>query len=56
MSSTPRTDALMGEPADILFAHACQLERELASMRHELKQCREECRVLIRTMEMERGR
>ena len=31
MSSTPRTDALIGEPADVLFAHACQLERELTT-------------------------
>jgi hypothetical protein len=31
MSSTPRTDALIGEPPDVLFAHACQLERELAA-------------------------
>jgi hypothetical protein len=29
MSSTPRTDALKHAPADVLFAHACQLERDL---------------------------
>lgn len=29
MSRTPRTDAIRHEPADVLFAHACQLEREL---------------------------
>lgn len=32
-SSTPRTDALISEPADVLFAHGCQLERELAAER-----------------------
>jgi hypothetical protein len=32
MSSTPRTDALIGQPADVLFAHACQLERDLAKL------------------------
>lgn len=36
MSDTPRTDAVMGEPADVLFAHACQLERELAAAKREL--------------------
>jgi hypothetical protein len=32
MSSTPRTDAYINAPAGDIFAHACQLERELRAM------------------------